>query len=140
MSARTKINLITSVLTAVMLASWFLNFGWLRFVATFLLFPLVQGGLFILLNVFSSKYYRRSKPLWIVTVLSLATFLLPHLLIPDVSDIGPTYFFFGLIQNSAAADIAMGFGSLFLLVHLGLFTAQFVLFLLVRSKTPVAKA
>lgn len=120
------LSLTLSVL--VMLASWLMNMGWVRFIGTFLLLPLYHGGIFIAANLVSNRHFEDNKYIPLLMFLSHITFLLSHILMMDTSDYGPSYFFFGLIHNDVAANIANHIaGFILVAVHIPTLVIQFIL-------------
>ena len=133
MATKTKLNLLSIFLILIMFASWVLNFGWIRLALTFILFPLIQAVVFFIANRLSAKNIH-IKPVRLATIISYATFLLPHILILDCGDIGESYIFFHLIESNKISEITSKIGYLFMLVHIACVVFQFVLYFKHKSK------
>lgn len=98
---------LTTVLSMLLVAlSWVLNFGWIRFFLTLLLFPLIHGIAFLVSNIVFSKYANRSHKMVKLNLLYIASYLISYIFMPDGGDIGGLYFFFGLIHNDVLSYIA----------------------------------
>ena len=127
-------NLLSGLLILLMLVSWFLNFGILRWVLTFLLFPLISSVLFFIGNFLTTRLRKLPRYALLLHILSYPVFLLPHLLLPDGDDAGNFYAFFGLIrgvEESAVLNV-LSFALFFLSGLIGV--GQIVLFFLLRKK------
>lgn len=101
-----KYNLVAILFVLIAIASWVLNMGWLRFIMTFLALPIIHTIAFMITNNFSLSYIDKSVKLKRFVLLSYITYLLGYLLLPDSSDYGPMYVFFGLIHNDIVANIS----------------------------------
>lgn len=134
MSNKLKLNLLSILFIAVMLASWLLNLGWLRLVLTYTLFPVIHSVIFFLGNNFSAKYIAENKAVKYITISSYATFLLPHILMPDTSYIGEAYIFFHIIETNTIVDVCTKLGLLTFAVHIALVFAQYILCICLRRK------
>lgn len=140
MSAKTKIKLASVILIVAMLASWVLNFGWWRMIASLWMFPIVQPILFFVGNALSAKLFAESKTARCTVLLSCVTFLLPHLLICDGGDAGNPYIFFGLIEHKQTVFIATAIGIALLILHAAVLFAQYANYFLVRFRTRQTQA
>ena len=127
MKNKTKLNILSLFMILIMFASWIFNFGWIRLALTFILFPVIQAVIFFIANRLSAKNINL-KPVRLATVLSYATFLLPHLLILDCGDIGESYILFHLIESNKISEITSRIGYFFMLVHIACVILQFVLY------------
>ena len=143
MSTKLKINLLSITLILIMLASWILNMGWLRFALTFFLVPLMLPILFIIGNNIACKYFSTSKWIKIVTLISLITFLPPHLLVADGGDIGELYLFFGLVVSNKISYIAMPTGIVLFFINIGAIICQLIMAIVLkiasRKKSTISK-
>lgn len=126
MKNKTKLNILSLFMILIMFASWIFNFGWIRLALTFILFPLIQAVIFFIANRLSAKNINL-KPVRLATILSYATFLLPHLLILDCGDIGESYILFHLIESNKISEITSRIGYFFIPVHIACVIMQFVL-------------
>ncbi len=106
----------------VALMSWVLNFGYYRMLLSFVLFPLVHSAAFLFVSFKSAKYLSASPRLKLLNLLYAATFMLPHLLLPDSADDG-VY----LLMSSISVDKLTVF---FSLLALAAFVGNVVLFFL----------
>ncbi len=140
MSTKAKMNLLSIILIVIMLASWVLNIGWLRFGLTFYLVPLILPIIFIVGNNISYKYLSTSKAIKIATLISFITFLPPHLLVADISDIGEFYLFFGLIVSDSVANFTMPIGITLFFIHIGAIICQFAFAAVLKSTSRKASA
>lgn len=134
MHTKRKINLVSGILIVIMLASWLANFGWVRLAGTFMLIPLLHPMAFFIGNYLSAELFADHPKVRWMTVLSFITFLLPHLLIADVGDVGEAYVFFHWIENSTVAAITSSIGYAALVLHLTALIIQYVLVFLSRRK------
>ena len=105
--------------------SWILNFGWLRFMMTFLLFPIIHGILFFLANMFFCKYTDESPLMSKWNLLFIITYLIAYVFLPDAADAGGMYFFFGLINSDILSDVAYYLSIAAGIAHIVLFVLQF---------------
>ena len=126
MKNKTKLNILSLFMILIMFASWIFNFGWIRLALTFILFPLIQAVIFFIANRLSAKNINL-KPVRLATILSYATFLLPHLLILDCGDIGESYILFHLIESNKISEITSRIGYFFMPGHIACVIMQFVL-------------
>ena len=115
----------------VALASWALNFGWLRFVMTFLFVPLTYGAIFFTVNIIAGKCFKSSPMLKWCNILYVITFIGANVLYPDVAGtvkgVGDTYFLFGLVKNSPSMETVQQIANILIVVHAVLFVVQLVL-------------
>lgn len=135
MYTRLKISLASGVFIILMLASWILNMGWLRVIGTFMLIPVIHSVAFFFGNFLSGKNFKKRKNVTIITVLSFITFIIPHLLIADFADIGESYLFFRLIENSKVAEITTPIGGVFFAVNIAMLICQYTLFFAYRNES-----
>lgn len=133
MTTKTKLNLLSIFLILIMFASWIFNFGWIRLALTFILFPVIQAVIFFIANQLSVKNINL-KPVRLATILSYATFLLPHLLILDCGDIGESYILFHLIESNKISEITSRIGYFFIPIHIACVIMQFVLYFKHRTQ------
>ena len=133
MSTKLKINLLSFILVLIMLASWILNMGLLRFGLTFYLVPLTLPILFIISNNISCKYFPTSKWIKIVTLISIITFLPPHLLVADIGDIGKLYLCFGLIVSNEVAFFTMPIGITLFFINVVAIVCQLIMAIVLKS-------
>lgn len=118
--------LISICYILVVLASWFLNMGWIRFFMTFLLIPFIHAVVFFLTNFFVTKYFDKSTKIKKLNIWFIISYLIAYLLMPDGGDIGGMYFFFGLIHNDTLSGIANSISSIAVIVHIVMFIMQIV--------------
>lgn len=115
----------------VALASWVLNIGWLRFVLSIMLVPLIYGAMFLTTNVFAAKYSKKSTLLKWCNLLYMATYILANVLYPDVSGtvegVGDVYFLFGLVKNTSYTITIQNVAGVIVILHGLLFIVQLVL-------------
>lgn len=121
-----KYNLVAILFVLIAIASWVLNMGWLRFIMTFLAVPIIHTIAFMIINNFSLSYIDKSVKLKRFVILSYITYLLGYLLLPDVSDYGPMYVFFGLIHNDIVANISYNISSVAFMGNIVLLILQIV--------------
>lgn len=97
-------DIFSGVLIALVVGSWICNFGWVRLLASFFIFPAHATLLFILVHV-AAKYFVYSKKLKIYTHILYATYFLIYAFLPDVSDDGAPYMFFALIRDPLMIEV-----------------------------------
>lgn len=102
----------------IMMASWFLNFGWLRLFLTWIPLPIIHILAFLIINSIILQKLSLSVKLKIYTAMSYVTFLLSYFLFPDGGDVGGMYFFFTLIRNDMLVDIAFALCGVSLVTHI----------------------
>ena len=114
--------IIISICSIIIAAfAWVLNFGWLRAFLTVLLIPAIHGVIYFISNVNFSKYTEESSKVNKLNIIYIVTYLSSCLLLPDVSDNGEIYFFFGLIKNNVLSNIAAFVSEITLLAHVVFF-------------------
>ena len=106
--------------------SWVLNFGWLRFIMTFYLIPIIHAIIFFLANMFLAKYTDQSSKMQKLNSLFIIAYLATYVFLPDGGDIGEMYFFFGLIHNDIISYIASFVSRIAGVGHIVLFILQLV--------------
>lgn len=111
-------SILSMVCVLVMAASWFFNFGWLRFIFTFIPLPVVHVIAWFFIVNGAIAHVHKSKRLNVYIILSYITFLGAYFLLPDGGDIGPMYVFFGLIRNDVVASICGTLQPLVLLANI----------------------
>lgn len=122
-----KMVILLCVLSIVIAAvSWMANFGWIRFIMTFLLIPFIHAIIFFLTNLFVSSYVDKSRKLKMLNLFFIVTYLMFYIFLPDGGDIGGLYFFFGLIHNDTLLSIAEFILSIALPGHVVLFILQII--------------
>lgn len=122
-ATRIIVTMIDLIIVAI---SWMLNFGLIRFLMMFLLIPFVHGIIFLLTNIFISKYADKSKKIKILNLLFGITFLLAYIFMPDGDDTGMMYFFFGQIQDELLLGTAQTISIITFLGHLVTFILQII--------------
>lgn len=116
-SRKEKIYVLTAILCVlIMVASWFMNFGWLRFAFTIVPLPLVHIAALLIITVGAVRLNRRKINLAVVFM--QITFLLSYLLLPDGGDVGGLYMFFGLIHNDTIAMVCAGIASTLIKINI----------------------
>ncbi len=126
---------IFSILCILVAAcSWIFNFGWLRFILTFMLVPFIHAIIFFITNTCASKYIDRSKKMKVYVWLFYITYLCAYVTLPDGADIGPTYMFFGLIKSDSASSIGFLVAYISCMIHIIAFILQSVQILKLKKK------
>ena len=126
-SKSSKNNIIMTVVFIFIAAiSWLLNFGWLRFIMTFMLIPFTHAIIFFLANLHVGKYLDKSTKIKKINLCFMITYLATYIFFPDGADYGGMYFFFGLIHNDILSIIAMCISYIAGLSHIILFIVQLV--------------
>lgn len=110
----------------IVIASWFLNMGWIRFFMTFLLIPFIHAVIFFLTNFFGSKYFDKSTKIKKLNLWFVISYLVAYFLMPDGGDVGGMYFFFGLIHSNTLSGVANFISSVAGIAHIVLFVLQIV--------------
>ena len=110
----------------IVIASWFLNMGWIRFFMTILLIPFIHAVVFFLTNFFATKYFDKSTKIRKLNLWFTISYLIAYLLMPDGGDIGGMYFFFGLIHNDTLSGIANSISSIAVIGHIVMFVMQII--------------
>lgn len=127
--------IITSVLCIVIAGvSWILNFGWIRFIMTFMLIPFIHAIVFFLINLFTSFHINKSNNLKLFNFLYCITYLLAYLFLPDGGDVGGMYVFFGLIHSDWFVDISGSISTFAFICNIVLSVLQ-IIYLLKARKT-----
>ncbi len=122
-----KRNILMSLLyIAIVLASWFLNMGWLRFFMTILFIPFIHAAVFFMTNFFVDKYSDQSTKIKKLNLFFVITYLIAYLSMPDGGDVGGMYFFFGLIHSDTLSGLANFISSIAVIGHIVLFIMQIV--------------
>ncbi len=121
-----KTILMSLLYILIVIVSWFLNMGWIRFFMTFLLIPFVHAVVFFLTNFFATKYFDKSPKIRKLNFWFIISYLITYLLMPDGGDYGGMYFFFGLIHSDTLAGIANFVSSVAGIAHIVLFVLQIV--------------
>ena len=106
--------------------SWVLNFGWIRFVMTFLLIPIIHGIVYFLANLFFSKYIDKSSKMSKLNLFFIIIYVTAYVFMPDGADVGGMYFFFGLIHNDTLSSIASFIADIAGIGHIVLFIMQII--------------
>ncbi|MBR5011193.1 MAG: hypothetical protein IKY12_01405 [Clostridia bacterium] len=130
---------ISVLCVVVMAASWFLNFGWIRFILTLYMIPLIHAAVFVSTSNFSAAHVNQSKRLKIYTILYYVTYVLGYVTLSDAGDDGPMYVFFGLIRNSIIVDLSYYVSFLFFLAHTALFVLQIVEVIIAKRRIAKSK-
>ena len=97
-NAQLKRDICSLIVLAVAMASWLLNFGWMRLFLTVTAVPFLFGLALFAINHYASRDQNSSKKL---AIFSYCVFLLAFFLLPDLADTGISYMLFGLIRNNA---------------------------------------
>lgn len=120
-----KMIIISVISILIMASSWVINMGWLRLILTFLLIPVIHILAFFLMNLYSSKYFEKSKKLKVLNVFFVMTFLACHLFMADFDDVS-IYAFYRLIRDERLLSITgqVSFTSFF--AHIVLFIVQVI--------------
>ena len=121
-----KTILMSLLYILIVLVSWFLNMGWIRFFMTFLLIPFIHAIVFFLTNFFATKYFDKSPKIRKLNLWFIISYLITYLLMPDGGDIGGMYFFFGLIHSDILSGVANFISSVAGIAHIVLFVLQIV--------------
>ena len=136
MTPKTRKILIISVTAleiALMVLSWMANFGPLRLILSRIAYPVFSALLFLIANLRSVKYAEYSRPLRILTAVSCAVYMLPHLLISERIG-GEEYLFFGLIRTESVPAVFPTIGYASLLLSTAAVVAQIFFCVLERKK------
>ena len=98
------ITIIISIICILVVAStWMFNLGWLRLFMSVVVIP--HSVIFVFINLYSAKYFDKSKKLKMLNVFFIFTFVIAYVFMPDSSDIN-SYGFWGLIHNEQILNIA----------------------------------
>ncbi len=129
-----KMGLLSVVLFAAAMLSWFLNLGWLRVTFTVMLVPVWHFAIFFNVNYFAASYFSSSKKMKRLNVIYCITYLVSYIALPDAADDMMPYVLFGLIKGNAAAGIFGVIFALSLLTHI-VVTVMQIFEMLVTQKT-----
>ncbi len=122
------------VLFLLTFSSWILNFGYLRLIMSFILFPIFHYTAALLINIFSAMQRKFSDKLKIYTLIYNISYVLFHFLLPDEVDDGERYFFYGLIKSDAISKFASVIAWVCLAVGTVLFILQIVEIVIAKKK------
>ena len=101
-----KKTIISSLIYILIVTlSWFFNFGWIRFVLTLYLIPLIHAIIFFVMNILAGKFGGESAKLKMLSLIFVITYFVSYFLFPDGIE-SEMYFFFGLIKSNMLSDIA----------------------------------
>lgn len=123
---KVKMIIFTVLSIVIVTVSWFLNFGWIRFIMTFMLIPFIHSIIFFVTNLFTLKYREQSKKLRVVNNLFCFSYLAAYLLLPDGGDVGGMYVFFGLIHNELISNVCYFISGVLFLGNVVLFILQII--------------
>ena len=123
-----KKSVITAfVAVAVAAVSWVLNFGWYRFIMTFVAVPIVHGMVFLISDLFFCKYVDKSSSLLKLNIFYVLSYLLTYLFFPDGGDTGTMYFMFGLIHSDILSFVAFFISAIAFVCSVILLVVQIVM-------------
>ena len=131
-----KAIILSIVYIFIAAVSWVFNMGWIRFVLTILFVPVIHAIAFLTSNLYSAKYFEKSRNIKTLNLFFVITYLMVYLLLPDGGDFGGLYFFFGLIRNDILTDIASYVSSLAFTAHLVLFILQILEIRKIKKSIP----
>ncbi|MBR5307615.1 MAG: hypothetical protein IKU43_02505 [Clostridia bacterium] len=129
-----RVGILTAISVVIVIASWFLNFGLIRFAMTLSLIPVIHGIIYIVSNIIFSMYAEKLPRLVKTNILYIITYILPYIFLPDGGNVGEMYFFFGLVHSNFLAYIAYFASLLFALAHIALFILQIVFIVKIKRK------
>ena len=125
-SLKLKYNLVCILCILVAIAAWIFNFGWLRFIFTFLAIPVIHTIALMLVTNFALSHIEESPKIKWYIILSYVTYLLSYLLLPDSGDSGPGYMFFSLIHNDIITDICYDIAISSFICNIGIMVIQLI--------------
>ncbi len=123
---KTALTVTSIALFLLTFSSWILNFGYLRMIMSFILFPIFHYVAALVINILSTKRWRFSGRLKIYTIIYNIVYVLFHLLLPDEVDDGERYFCYGLIKSDAISEFSKMVAWGCLVVGVVLFVLQIV--------------
>ena len=98
------LTIIMSIICILVVAStWLFNLGWLRLFMSVVVIP--HSVIFVFMNLYSAKYFDKSKNIKILNMLFIFTFVIAYVCMPDASDIN-SYGFWGLVHNKQILNVA----------------------------------
>ena len=115
-------------------ASLVLNMGWLRFGMIFMLIPVIQPILFLVINLYASQFFAESRILRITNILFIVTYLIFWILLPDFGDMGPTYCLFNLVRNDAFTSMAFVVSGIAGITHIVFCVLQIIQFVKIKKQ------
>lgn len=129
-------QLVLSVICIIIAtASLVFNIGWIRVFMTITLIPIIQPILFLVTNLYASKYFIEVPKLKIINFLFIITYLIFWILLPDGGDTGPLYCLFNLVHNDNFADVASSLSTLAGAAHIVFFVLQIIQFKKLKNKS-----
>lgn len=121
-----KYFLVSILCVIIALASWLMNFGWIRLALTFFAIPIIHTVGFMIISYFALSYVDKSVKLKRYIIFSCITYLLSYILLPDAGDIGSMYLFFSLIHNDIIANISYRLSVIVFIANIVLLILQIV--------------
>ena len=124
---------LSAAFVVIACTSFILNMGWLRYIMMFFTIPAIHAVIFFLTNYFAALYTENSKHIRLYNVVYLITYLSFYIFLPDASDYGGFYFFFGLIHNDFLSQIAMLISAVMFCTHIAFFVLLISEIILMRK-------
>lgn len=121
-----KVVIWTYLSIIIATASWVFNFGWLRFIMTIMLIPVIHGIVFFVANLIFGAYVDQSPKMKRLNIFFVITYIVYYVLIPDGGDYGVMYSFFGLIHSNTVSGVSYSISTIASLCHGVLFVMQIV--------------
>ncbi|MEE0944014.1 MAG: hypothetical protein UIM24_00995 [Clostridia bacterium] len=116
------LTIIMSIICILVVAStWLFNLGWLRLFMSAVVIP--HSVIFVFMNLYSAKYFDKSKKVKMLNVIFVFTFLIAYVFMPDSSDIN-SYGFWGLIHDEQILNVAELISTIGFIVHITTFVIQ----------------
>lgn len=109
---------------AIVAASWFMNFGFIRLLCSVMMFPLAHAVIVFAMGVVASNYssYRKIR---LYNLLFFVSYILSNILFPDADELS-TRMFFGLIENKFMCNLGEVLSIIFLVTHIILLMLQII--------------
>ena len=116
------LTIIMSIICILIVAStWLYNLGWLRLFMLIVAIP--HSVIFVFMNLYSAKYFDKSKKVKILNAVFVFTFVIAYVFMPDSSDIN-SYGFWGLVHDEQILNIAEFISIIGFVGHITIFVIQ----------------
>lgn len=130
-----KYNILSILCVIIVILSWFLNMGWLRFLLTIPI--LIHIVIFFISNGLYNRYVNKTpRYLLLINIFNYGTFLCGYVFLPDFGDVEEaSRAMFGLVKNKSFIDIAFDVSLSILFINIILIMVQ-IIFTFIYKKKP----
>lgn len=127
-------NALTAVCIIIAALSWVLNLGWVRYIFSLAMLPVLHCILFWFIENYAASYSQNSKILGISIFISYVTFIMFYIFLPDFNEQRTIFALFNTITSTTAIDMCFYISMASLILNTATLIFQIIFCMIIKHK------